>query len=84
MTITEKMDQMLINQAVHNEKLDTVIKTQNKHGKTLYGPDDKPGGVVMDVDRNKRVLNVACWFITAIVIAAISVVGKLAYAGLSG
>ena len=74
---------MLINQARHEEKLDTVIRDQEKQGKTIYGEDGKPGGLVMDVDRNKRVLKVACWFIGSIVITAIGVVGKIVLAHLT-
>ena len=82
-TISEKMDKVLSNQARHEEKLDAYAREQAKHAKILFGPDDLPGGIVMDVDRNKRAIKIACWFLTAIILASISVGGKLIYTNIA-
>jgi hypothetical protein len=87
MTYGEKIDQVLLNQARHEEKLDNYAETQEKHAKTLYGEDGNPPGLVLDNDRNKRVLRVGCWFLGGTVFSIIgmilTVVGKIIYSAIS-
>lgn len=84
MTISEKMDKVLENQARHDEKLDMVIRDQDRHAKVLFGDNGNPPGLVLDVDRNKRILKIACWFIGIITIASTTVVGKVIYTSIIG
>jgi hypothetical protein len=83
MTISEKMDKMLVNQARHDEKIDAVIRDQEKLSVIVLGAPGKPGGLIMDVDRIKRSVKIACWFIGVITIASTTVVGKVIYASIS-
>ena len=67
MTISEKIDKVLENQAKHEVRLDNFAKDQKEHHESLYGKD----GVVIEVDRLKIFKKVACWFFAVITVAFI-------------
>jgi len=82
MTIGEKVDKILENQARQDVKLDAITNIQAEHHSTLYG-NGKPG-LRLDVDRLKVFKRTACWFIGSCVVTCIGLVGKLIYAAVTG
>jgi len=76
-TISEKLDKVLENQAKQGVEIKNFGKDISEHHNTLYGNGKL--GVVTDVDRLKAFKVVSCWFFGAIIIASITVAGKLIY-----
>lgn len=82
MTISEKLDKVLENQAKHEVRLDNFAKDQGELKTTIYG--NGKAGVVLDVDRLKVFNKAQCWIGGAVILAVITIAGKLVYAHMSG
>lgn len=77
MTISEKLDKVLENQAKHEVRLDNFAKDQKEHHDTLYG--NGKAGVVLDVDRIKVFNKAQCWVGCVLVLAVLGLLVRLAY-----
>ena len=77
----EQRDEMLIE--IHSD-MKAIVKTVESLGKTVWGDDGSPVGMVIDVDRLKVFKTQARWFFGVIFVAGLTVVGKLIYSQMTG
>lgn len=81
MTISEKLDKVIENQAKDSVRFANYEKAQAEVHVTLY---DKEAGVVIDVDRLKVFKKLSCWFYAVIIGGGLTVMFKLLYSHLAG
>lgn len=74
-TISEKLTQVLENQAKDSVRFANYEKAQTEVHETLYGKD----GVVIETDRTRVFKTQAKWFFCAIFLTILGVIGRWFY-----